>query len=140
MKKIIITLVALYSFSTMAQFSGQWIGEGVYQTHRSKGDCSLVFFDFELTNLSLDIYTGGYECGLFKAEYPASHFEIVNGFIFYKGENVGTASNDRFFLTYLDGVFELTLRYENGRIDFHERWYENGDLLEVRSKLVPYKE
>ena len=130
-----LSLSLLLSFSIFASMSGKWSAPGYFFTEKDEGKCEEVFFQLERTKSKLKFITGGYSCGILKAEYPASEFNIVGEEILYQGNRAGTISKNEIKISYYDGVFQLNLKLEKDKLLFKERWYENGDLLVIQSQM-----
>ncbi len=131
--KLIIAF--LLTFSCLANFNGKWSGEGFYQTPKTVGKCLEVFMQFKVTKDRFSILDGGYICGEIQASYPPSSFKVLNGELFYLGENVGTISENEININYDNGIYHLRLVKENGEIRFQENWDDGEDYLSISSKI-----
>ncbi|OUR93660.1 hypothetical protein A9Q84_19535 [Halobacteriovorax marinus] len=130
------TILAFFlSFSTLANFSGKWSGDGVFETDRRDGECREVFLQLKQTEDFFYILDGGYICGDIQASYPPSQFMILQGELFYQGHVVGKISQNEIILTYLEGVYKLKLRIVGEEIHFNESWIEGDDFLLINSKM-----
>ncbi len=135
-----ILLALVMSFSALANFSGKWSAKGYYESDRREGECKEVFMQFKQTESSFEIIEGGYICGDIQASYPPSFFKIVENELYYKNEKVGNITNKAITISYLEGVYSLDLKKDNGEIVFTESWKEGEDFLTIYSKLEPFKD
>ena len=135
MRNLTLICCLLFSFKTLAGFSGTWRGNGEFYTHRSEGLCSDIFLEIEDSEKTLKILTGYYICGYIQAEYPSSVFEKVQGELLYNGEKVGNYSKKSFNLHYLNGVYQLKIVKKDGSLVFHEFWKDEASLLDIKAKL-----
>ncbi len=81
------------------------------------------------------ILDGGYICADIQASYPPSSFDIVDSELFYRNQRVGTITKDKIEISYLDGVYNLSLNIIDGEILFTESWKDAEDFLTIESKM-----
>lgn len=130
-----IFFVFIFSISIFANFSGKWSAEGFYESNRNDGKCREVFLQLKQTKNSFKILDGGYICGEIQASYPPSSFDIINNELFYRNEKVGMVTDEDIRISYLDGVYNLSLSKVDGEILFTESWKEAEDFLNINAKL-----
>jgi hypothetical protein len=131
--KIIIALI--FSFGTLANFTGKWTNSGYYESDSSSGECKEVFMQFKKTDEAFMILDGGYICGEIQASYPPSKFKIIGEKLFYNGEKVGIINSELIMISYLNNVYNLSLEIVDDQIFFYEQWKEEDDFLFIRAKL-----
>lgn len=133
-----IVIVFLLSYSAFSNFTGKWSAEGFYESDRTAGKCKEVFLQLKQTEDFFYILDGGYICGEIQAQYPPSRFKISGEDLFYQGSIVGSISNDEIRISYLEGVYNLSLKHNSEEILFDESWREGDDFLHIRSKMSPF--
>ena len=91
---------------------------------------------FHLEGEKLILRGGGYQCGIFQAEYPYSVFQIKGSFLYWEDTQVGLIGESNLSLVDLEQGYQLHLFLnDDGSMSFNEMWLDGGDFLIIRGKL-----
>lgn len=143
MKNIIFTFIFLFSFQSIAtQFSGTWIGIGTLDGH-SVGHLNIDAVVFEFFDQGENILASK-DCWNFQYEGNPWRYcskralEIKNGDVFYKGNKIGTASESKIDVDYIEGAEAIKASAEiqaDGTLNyfFHAVNSTNGNFLKQQA-------
>lgn len=123
--------------NTFANFTGVWLGEGKFVTHKRQGECHDVFFKLQESETQFELVTGGYNCSSLSAEYPNSIFEKKDGSLISDNKIVGKYSDNFFILFDEENQFKLTMTKSNDnlKMDVKEEWGDENSYLIIKSYL-----
>ena len=125
--------------------SGIWQGSG--QSTINPGtknehirNCSEIGVQLNVNETKLNWLNGHYICEDLQAEYDPTDFDLKNGKIYLKQNEVGTYQDNKISLAILDpsdeSTFNLELLYVEGKVQYHEKWYESSNLkMQVDGEL-----
>jgi hypothetical protein len=134
-------------------FTGSWKGKG--QAIMKPGTpqaktrkCSEITFQFDQDAAQFHLISGHYRCEDMDSNYGTADFDIRGGVLIYKGQSIGTISNQRVTLSVPDPedgtVFHLMLTSHAGSLDYVEQWFQKANgvsgqdvlLLQVQGALT----
>lgn len=135
MYKLLIGFVLC--LNTLANFTGVWLGDGKFVTHKRQGECRDVFFKLQESETQFELVTGGYNCSSLSAEYPYSKFLKNNGYLLSEGKVVGSYNKDEFILFDIENQFRLTMTKDSkSTLNVKEEWGDQKNYLIIKSYLV----
>jgi hypothetical protein len=134
-----------YNLSSIGPFTGSWKGKG--QAIMKPGTpqaktrkCSQITFQFDQDAAQFHLISGHYLCEDLDASYGSADFDVQGGALFYKGQSIGTISNQKVTLNVPvpeDGtVFHLVLTSHAGSLDYVEQWFQKGNGAGARDVLL----
>jgi hypothetical protein len=141
------------STQSIGPFTGFWKGKGraimkpgTPQAKTRK--CSEITFQFDQDAAKFHLISGHYLCEDMNADYGSADFDVRGGALIYKGQPIGTISNQRVTLNIPDAedgtVFHLVLTSHAGSLEYVEQWFQKGNgigqqdvlLLQVQGPLT----
>ena len=123
-----------------APITYQGKGSALFPKTQRKYSCHEVFLRFEILPTKLKLIEGGYNCPPLSAAYDYFVFDIKDGKLLTKGEEVGTISEEELNLYQYDPAddshFHLNWKFSGKKLEYTETWDEgNVRALEVKAIL-----
>jgi hypothetical protein len=126
-------------------FTGSWKGKGQAimkpgTAQEKTRKCSEITFQFAQDAAQFHLISGHYLCEDMDSNYGSADFDVRGGALIYKGQSIGTISNQSVTLNVPDTddgtIFHLMLTSHAGSLDYVEQWFQKGNGISEQDVLL----